>query len=57
MLQRAANSASDDPELVCQALLQFERESGDLASFEGALGRCEAQLGRVKERREKVCNM
>ncbi len=55
VLQRASNSASDDPEMVCEALLQFERESGDLESFEGALVRCEAQLDRVRARREKVC--
>ncbi|XP_064398817.1 squamous cell carcinoma antigen recognized by T-cells 3-like isoform X3 [Halichondria panicea] len=54
VLQRASNSASDDPEMVCEALLQFERESGDLESFEGALVRCEAQLDRVRARREKA---
>ena len=55
LLQRAVNSASDDPERVCEALLQFEREEGDLASYEAALERCAAQMRRVGERREKVC--
>ena len=54
ILQRAVNSASDDPEGVCQALLEFEREVGSLESYEGAMERCAAQLRRVKERREKV---
>ena len=54
ILQRAVNSASDDPEGVCQALLEFEREVGSLDSYEGAMERCVAQLRRVKERREKV---
>ena len=48
------NSASDDPEGTCQALLEFEREVGSLESYEGAMERCAAQLRRVKERREKV---
>ena len=37
-----------------ERLLQFEREEGDLASYEAAREKCAAQLKRVKERREKV---
>ena len=48
------NSASDDPERVCEAFLQFEREQGSLDSFEAALEKCSAQLKRVRERREVV---
>ena len=48
------NSASDDPEGVCQALLEFEREVVSLESYEGVMERYAAQLRRVKERREKV---
>ena len=54
MLIRGVNSASDDPELVTNTLLQFEREEGDLASYETAREKCTAQLKRVEERREKV---
>ena len=54
LLQRAVNTASDDPERVCQALLGFEREVGSLETFEAALERCAAQMNRVKERREKA---
>ena len=55
LLQRSVNSASDDPECVCEALMQFEREVGTLESFELAQERCRAQIKRVGERREKVC--
>ena len=48
------NSASDDPESVCEAMLQFEREHGTLETFEAALDKCSAQLKRVRERREIV---
>ena len=54
ILHRGVNSASDDPEQVMERLLQFEREEGDLASYEGALEKCSAQLRRLGERREKV---
>ena len=54
ILQRAVNSAGDDPEGVCRALLEFEREVGSLETYEGAMERCAAQLRRVKGRREKV---
>ena len=50
----AINSASDDPEGVCEAMLQFEREHGSLETFEVALEKCSAQLKRVRERREIV---
>ena len=45
------NSASDDPEKVCEAMLQFEREHGSLETFEAALDKCSAQLKRIGERR------
>lgn len=48
------NSASDDPECVCEAMLQFEREQGSLETFEAAMEKCSAQLKRVRERREIV---
>ena len=48
------NSASDDPELVMETLLQFEREEGDLASYEAAREKCTAQLKRLEKRKEKV---
>lgn len=50
----AINSASDEPESVCDAMLQFEREQGTLDSFEMAMEKCAAQLKRVRERREMV---
>ena len=54
ILLRGVNSASDDPEQVIETLLQFEREEGDLASYETSLEKCAAQLRRLGERREKV---
>jgi hypothetical protein len=54
VFQMAINSASDDPEAVCEAFLQFEREHGSLETFEAALEKCSAQLKRVRERKEKV---
>ena len=54
VFQMAINSASDAPENVCEAMLQFERERGSLDTFETALKKCSAQLKRVKERREIV---
>lgn len=54
LLQRAVNSASDDSEKVCDELLQFEREQGTLETFESAVKRCDSQLQRVQERKEKA---
>ena len=54
VFQMGINSASDDPERVCEAMLQFEREHGSLETFEAALDKCSAQLKRVRERRETV---
>ena len=53
ILQHAVNSASDDPEGVCWALLEFEREVGTQESYEGAVERCAAQLRRVKGGRKR----
>ena len=50
----AVNSASDDPQRVCEAYLQFEREEGTLETFEAAVTRTTSQLERVRERKEKV---
>ena len=54
LFQLAVNSASDDPQRVCEAFLQFEREVGTLETFEVALTRTASQMERVKERLEKV---
>ena len=54
LFHQAVNSVSDDIQRVCEAYLQFEREEGSLESFEAALSRTEAQLGRIRERQEKV---
>ena len=54
VFQMAINSASDDPDRVCEAMLQFERELGTLDTFETTLEKCSAQLKRIKERRERV---
>ena len=35
-------------------LLQFEREEGDLASYETAREKCTSQLKRLENRKEKV---
>ena len=56
ILQRAVNSASDWPESVCDALVNFEREEGTLETWESAVRRTEAQMKRVTEQREKVCD-
>ena len=50
------NSASDWPESVCDALVNFEREEGTLETWESAVRRTEAQMKRVTEQREKVCD-
>ena len=54
VFQMGINSASDDPDGMCEEMLQFEREHGSLETFETALEKCSAQLKRVRERREKV---
>ena len=48
------NSASDDPDEMCEEMLQFEREHGSLDTFEIVPEKCSAQLKRVRDRREKV---
>ncbi|KAJ7387452.1 positive regulation of histone deubiquitination [Desmophyllum pertusum] len=45
---------SDNPEMVIQALLSFEREEGTLEDWDAAFSRCRVQLLRVNERRQKV---
>ena len=54
LFYQAVNSVNDDVQRVCEAYLQFEREEGTLESFEAALTRVEAQMGRIRERQEKV---
>ena len=54
LICRAVNAASDSPEQVCEALLQFEREEGTVQSYEEALERCASQMARVLERRERA---
>lgn len=54
ILQRAVQSASDNPEMVIQALLSFEREEGTLEDWDAAFSKCRVQLLRVNERRQKV---
>lgn len=51
---QAVNSVTDDPQRVCEEFLQFEREEGTLESFEVALSRTASQMGRIRERKEKV---
>uniref|UniRef100_A0A914X447 Squamous cell carcinoma antigen recognized by T-cells 3 n=1 Tax=Plectus sambesii TaxID=2011161 RepID=A0A914X447_9BILA len=53
LLLRAVNSVSDYPEVVCHALLQFEREEGTLNDLDAATARIDAQLARVAERRRQ----
>ncbi|CAH3157953.1 unnamed protein product [Porites lobata] len=54
ILQRAVQSASDNPEMVIQALLSFEREEGTLEDWDAAFSKCRVQLLRVNERRQKA---
>lgn len=54
VLQRAVQSASDNPEIVVQALLSFEREEGTLGDWDAAFSKCRVQLLRVNERRQKA---
>lgn len=54
ILQRAVQSASDNPEMVIQALLSFEMEEGTLEDWDAAFSKCRVQLLRVNERRQKV---
>lgn len=54
ILLRAVQSASDNPEMVIQALLSFEREEGTLEDWDAAFSKCRLQLLRVNERRQKA---
>ena len=51
---KAVNSVTDDPQRVCERLLQMEREEGTLDSFDAALSRTASQMQRIRARREKV---
>ncbi|XP_064613155.1 squamous cell carcinoma antigen recognized by T-cells 3-like [Liolophura sinensis] len=51
LLQRALNSASDWPESIVEAFLNFEREEGTFETYDQAVIKCEAQMERVSERR------
>ncbi|KAH3887201.1 squamous cell carcinoma antigen recognized by T-cells 3-like [Dreissena polymorpha] len=53
VLQRALNSVTDFPESVVDALINFERLEGSLEQYELAVSKCEAQMERINERREK----
>ena len=52
VLQRALNSVSDWPESIVEAFINFEREEGNLEQYEQTLGKCNAQMERIKERRK-----
>ena len=44
LLLRAVNSASDDAEMVCDTLLQLEREQGCMTSCVSSAGDCLVEL-------------
>ncbi|KAK3597200.1 hypothetical protein CHS0354_003704 [Potamilus streckersoni] len=54
VLQRALNSVTDFPESIVDAYINFEREEGTLDQYDQAVMKCESQMQRVNERREKV---
>lgn len=56
LLYRAINSASDFPESVFYALLQFEKEEGTLDEYDRAVLKVEHQSQRANERRAKTVN-
>lgn len=53
-MQRALNSVSDWPEGICDAYVAFEREEGTLEQYDVAVTRVDAQMKRIRDRREKV---
>ncbi|WAR03245.1 SART3-like protein [Mya arenaria] len=53
VLQRALNSVSDWPESIVDAFINFERLEGTFEQYEQAVAKCEAQMARIRERREK----
>ncbi|XP_053375966.1 squamous cell carcinoma antigen recognized by T-cells 3-like isoform X2 [Mercenaria mercenaria] len=53
VLQRALNSVTDWPESIVDAYVNFERMEGNLEQCEQAVSKCEAQMERINERREK----
>jgi hypothetical protein len=50
----SVNSVSDDPERVCDGLIQFEREQGTLETLQNAMVKCSSQLERIEERKKKA---
>ncbi|XP_046344381.2 squamous cell carcinoma antigen recognized by T-cells 3-like isoform X2 [Haliotis rufescens] len=54
LLQKALNSVTDWPESITEAYINFEREEGSLELYDLAVVKCEAQLKRINERREKA---
>ncbi|KAL3858472.1 hypothetical protein ACJMK2_013061 [Sinanodonta woodiana] len=54
VLQRALNSVTDFPESIVDAYINFEREEGTLDQYDQAVTKCEAQMQRVNERKEKA---
>ncbi|XP_067679944.1 squamous cell carcinoma antigen recognized by T-cells 3-like [Haliotis asinina] len=54
LLQKALNSVTDWPESITEAYINFEREEGSLELYDQAVVKCEAQMKRITERREKA---
>ncbi|XP_077995883.1 spliceosome associated factor 3, U4/U6 recycling protein-like [Glandiceps talaboti] len=54
VLVKAVNSTSDWPELVCEALTNFERQEGSIEQYEAAVDRVENQMKKVNDRRTKA---
>lgn len=51
--QRAVQISFEQPEILCEAFIKFERQYGLLAELDDAQLKVDIQLQRVKERREK----
>ncbi|RDD39002.1 Squamous cell carcinoma antigen recognized by T-cells 3 [Trichoplax sp. H2] len=54
LFSRAIRAVNDDPEGICQAWLDFEREEGQLSDWDIANAKCQDQLQVISQKRAKA---
>ncbi|XP_034337393.2 squamous cell carcinoma antigen recognized by T-cells 3 isoform X2 [Magallana gigas] len=54
LLNRALNVVTDWPEAIVEAMINFEREEGDLEQYDAAVTKCEVHMDAVNKERQEA---